>query len=589
MGRDRADGARADDEAELPDAPYSHEIPLFAAVRADDLASVRALLEAGASPHVLSRGRETPLFVVRSEPMARLLLDAGVPLGHRNWLGWDALTSAASDADSARIDALLSVGADPNATHDRGFTVLMTAVGSMERRVSVLERLVRGGADVHAVTELSNNAFHAAVDVNGAANRARSVRATMRFLHKRGVDLELRDQRGWSPLAKAIHEGTAIEVAALCEIGADVDAVIAFAGCGAGSCPTAPLLFHALGAYDASEKVESLLRAGVDRESRDEHGTSAIDFARKRVLSTLEWPPGETRDAVLASLRRCLELLGADGDDGALGWRLRASEARRAGDRFEALRCAEEAIRRAPDDLESRHTRALSLQELGRLEEAATEYRALVARAPDASFGCKLNLGNTMVALRRFAEALEAHDAALAERAGSAAARTGRGQALMGLGRIEEAERAFDAALEADASYVTALIEKSSMSARRGEQEAALRLLEQAVEIEPRHAYALSNLGSTLSNLGRHDDALVVLDRALAVDPAYWHPQYCRGCTLALLGRDDEALEAIARALSLDPNQRGLIAAEPDLVSLRSDARFAKLVAGNSVQLPASS
>jgi hypothetical protein len=57
-----------------------------------------------------------------------------------------------------------------NATHDRGYTVFMSAVASMERQRVIFERLVAAGADPHAVSELGFTAFHAAVDVSGEAN-----------------------------------------------------------------------------------------------------------------------------------------------------------------------------------------------------------------------------------------------------------------------------------------------------------------------------------------------------------------------------------------------------------------------------------
>ncbi len=569
---------RFDPEAELADGPYPHEVPLFVAARADDPTSVRALLAAGADPRALCRGRQTPLFEARSATVARALLDAGGDLDHRNEFDQDALTSAASDGDLARIEALLAVGADPNARHDRGYTVLMTALGAMDRTVKVLERLVRAGADPHAVTDLGYGGFHAALDVNGAANRERSVRATMRFLAKRKVALEGRDHLGWTPLARAVHVGTDVEVCVLCELGADVNALAPTRACGTDPCPSVPLLFHALES-DSSAKLQALLRAGADVSVRDNLGRTPADAGRARLLSVLEWSPSETRDAVIADLERCLSLVGARSDDeSVLASRLRAAMARRGRD-FEAmLHHAAHAAASAPDDVEARHFLALALQESGRLSEAAAAYRELIAGAPDASFGCKLNLGNTLVELGRHAEALEWHDAALSEAARSPNALTGRALALKGLGRAAEAEVSLDEALQIDGAYVPALVEKSTALGARGEHERALALLERAVAVAPDDAHALSGLGSTLSNLGRYDEALTAQSKAMAAKPDFWHPFYCRGCTLALMGRHDEALEALARALQLAPGQKRLIASEQDLVSLRGDPRFRRLV-----------
>ena len=60
-----------------------------------------------------------------------------------------ALVAAVDADDAAEVDRLLGVGADPDARHPNGLTVLMVAAG--HGRAAVVERLLRAGADPLAV------------------------------------------------------------------------------------------------------------------------------------------------------------------------------------------------------------------------------------------------------------------------------------------------------------------------------------------------------------------------------------------------------------------------------------------------------
>jgi ankyrin repeat protein len=59
------------------------------------------------------------------------------------------------------VSALIAVGADVNATHDHGFTVLMSAVSSSNRCSDIIDALVDAVADPLAVSDFGWNAFHA--------------------------------------------------------------------------------------------------------------------------------------------------------------------------------------------------------------------------------------------------------------------------------------------------------------------------------------------------------------------------------------------------------------------------------------------
>jgi ankyrin repeat protein len=203
------------------DAPSSFRIPLHNAVEVNEIEMVHLLLAAGADLQARDHGGRTALFNARSSEVARVLVDAGLDVEAQDCLGWSPLVAAIMDGSLDGVKALLSVGANVNATHDRGFTVFMSAVSSSERSLKIIKVLVEAGANPWAVSELGWNAFHAAIDVNGPdANTEESIRSTFELLIQLGVDINHKDAQGVSPLERAKRYGGETEVKVLLQLGA---------------------------------------------------------------------------------------------------------------------------------------------------------------------------------------------------------------------------------------------------------------------------------------------------------------------------------------------------------------------------------
>jgi ankyrin repeat protein len=309
----------------LASGPYSFEIPLFAAVESGSPECAALLLERGAHIHARDNSSRTAIWYAPDEAMMRLLLEHGLSLEDRDDLDWTPLDDAISDGpDSlARVEAMISLGADVNTSHDQGWTVFMSAVSCMERSRQIMELLVHAGADPLAVTDLGYNAFHAAVDVNGEANCEESVRTTLGYLKELGVDVNHRNEAGRSPLARAIQMGTSIEVCVLIELGADVNALMPRPmccccedGCSVDESIEEPLVFAAIALavdIDAVEKLEALLQGGVSLGVANEAGQSPLDFALAELRGDEEaLAAGEGSDDWVAASRRCVELLRAE-------------------------------------------------------------------------------------------------------------------------------------------------------------------------------------------------------------------------------------------------------------------------------------
>lgn len=294
--------------------PSSYKIPLFRAAESGSTKCIRALIEAGADPAKRDNASQTAIYYALSNPVIEELLRHGLTLEDQDTYEWSPLTAAAGDGIEAlpRLQALIAAGADVNATHDQGFTVLMSAAGAMERDRRILEVLVKAGADPHAVTDIGWNVIHAAVEVNDEANEEQSVRSILGYLCELGADLEYKNEAGYTPLGWAIEAGTGIETQVLAELGADPNAVCPRRACGEEECEAikCPLIFSAIASpVDSPEKVTALLNAGVDLSVVDEEGGSPIEHARTRLAELEEQEPDEYTKKWISETRRVVEVL----------------------------------------------------------------------------------------------------------------------------------------------------------------------------------------------------------------------------------------------------------------------------------------
>lgn len=244
--------------------------------------------------------------------------------------------------------------------------------------------------------------------------------------------------------------------------------------------------------------------------------------------------------------------------------------------------------------------RGIAAHQAGRLDDAATAYRAVVMAQPqhfdalnflaaiEAQRGAYaeadrlldlalaanpkaapvyLNRGNVLQKLQRLDEALGCYDKALALMPNFPEALSNRGVVLKKLGRLDEALACYDKALVLRPDYAEALSNRGVALKELLRFDEALASYDRALAMAPGDAEVLNNRGVLLREMMRFDEALASYDMALARRPRYAEAWNNRGNVLLELKRKSEALESYERALTVKPeyaeawNHRGVVLA----------------------------
>jgi predicted O-linked N-acetylglucosamine transferase (SPINDLY family) len=232
---------------------------------------------------------------------------------------------------------------------------------------------------------------------------------------------------------------------------------------------------------------------------------------------------------------------------------------------------------------------ALALHQQGRLAEAETIYRRVLAGEPDNADVLSL-LGTLQYQTGRHEAAVEHLRRAIALKPGQAAWLANLGVALRALERYPEAAEALRQALairpdypealsnlglvlhqmsefaEAIASFERAIAMKPQMGGfhlnlgttylHLEQHEKAAECFRTALTLNPRHAAARSNLGVALAKLGQVKAAEVEMRAAVEIKPDSAEAWRGLALTLREQGRMAEALEAYERAVDIEPENK---------------------------------
>jgi len=189
----------------------SAQSAIHLAVREEDLAKVKSLIEAGADVNAKDEGGQTPLFVTGDKEVVEFLIAQGANVNATDKMAWTPLHYVCINGNKGKAELLLAKGADINAIGGTGERPLHLAIVS--RRADLVELLVTKGADVNAQGRGGETPLHMARNTE-----------MVKLLLAHGADVNVKGGQGGTPLHTASRLGLKDKVELLIAKGADVNA-----------------------------------------------------------------------------------------------------------------------------------------------------------------------------------------------------------------------------------------------------------------------------------------------------------------------------------------------------------------------------
>jgi tetratricopeptide (TPR) repeat protein/DNA-binding winged helix-turn-helix (wHTH) protein len=252
----------------------------------------------------------------------------------------------------------------------------------------------------------------------------------------------------------------------------------------------------------------------------------------------------------------------------------------------EAERWLRQAVGLHPGDWSAYNSLGYFLYRSGRYEEAAREYEYVVTLDPDNTMGWT-NLAAAHMLDGDFESALEAYQRLL-ESGASQSTFSNMGLMYYYLDRPDEAIEAMRHSVElapksrlAWSNLGDTLRLGGKQSEAREAFQTAERLAGAALEVNPSDAPAVMDLAYILAMLDRPGEARELIDRAQALSPDDPYVYYYSGLIHVRAGQTGPALDDFGTALE-HGYPVALLAQDPQLVSLRDDKRFRRLVGSGS-------
>jgi predicted O-linked N-acetylglucosamine transferase (SPINDLY family) len=206
-----------------------------------------------------------------------------------------------------------------------------------------------------------------------------------------------------------------------------------------------------------------------------------------------------------------------------------------------------------PDHAEALHLLGLIAFDAHRFAEGEDYLRRAIALAPNQPHYC-FNLGHNLLQRNRPAEAIDLLRRALQLDPTLVDAWVDLGGVLHALGQIPAAAEAYQNAAHLRPDDPGILNCLGNVLRALGKPAEAEQCFLHALQIQPDMFETLGNLGTFYESLGRFGDALVLADRALALAPNHPLLHYNRAIALNELNRVPEAIDAYQKALQLKPD-----------------------------------
>ena len=282
-------------------------VPLVEAVKAKDVATVRALLQQPLDVNVAELDGTTALhWAVHGDDLdiVDLVLNAGAEVTATNRYGVTALSIACENGNPLLIARLLQAGADPNTTLADGETALMTAART--GRPDALTVLLRYGAEVNAKErQRGQTALIWAASENNAAAADVLIRA--------GARTDWQSTGEFTPLLFATRAGHIETTRVLLGAGADVNDTLPDG--------TSALALAIINAH--YELAVVLLDAGADPHADGQGWTALHQVAYTRRPNVGLSNPGAVPTGTMSSLELADRLVAHGANLNARQWKER--------------------------------------------------------------------------------------------------------------------------------------------------------------------------------------------------------------------------------------------------------------------------
>ena len=205
----------------------------------------------------------------------------------------------------------------------------------------------------------------------------------------------------------------------------------------------------------------------------------------------------------------------------------------------EALVAIDRALEVDGDYRQALMLRGTILALLGRTAEAVAWFDDLISRPsqPEAfQAEAYVHRGNALRDLKRWPEAVESYDRALALVPNHAGAWCDRGRALREMGELHEALESYSTALAINPRYLDARNYLSSVLATLGQNEESEFHARQIIAVDPANDSAYNNLGNALQRQGRLTEAIACFTTAMGLVPDPVAARFNRGMCRLVAG-----------------------------------------------------
>jgi serine/threonine protein kinase len=212
------------------------------------------------------------------------------------------------------------------------------------------------------------------------------------------------------------------------------------------------------------------------------------------------------------------------------------------GQKDDALRSVELAIKAMPSFALAKNNKAAFLADIGRLTDAIQIWRTLIRDNPD--------LGRPFYNLANIS---------------------------LSKGDLAQAAQFYKQAMANEPDYTPAIVNAAICEQRRGNLSDALRLYENAAQVAPNDAQVFYNIGVFHLENERFQEAITPLSRTVALNPRHVSAHNYLGLCHASLGQKAEALKFYDAALAIDPNYQHALANKARLAQNRSGSFWGRV------------